>query len=99
MSEGHPNRPIIDVVKRGKRPNEEFDPTKLHHSIMATCLSIRTPEGQADDIAKSVTLGVMSWCETRPEITTNDIRHRAAQLLQKLHTDAAFVYQHHKTIM
>ena len=34
MSEGHPNRPIIDVIKRGKRPSEEFDPTKLHHSIM-----------------------------------------------------------------
>ena len=42
MSEGHPNRPTIDVVKRGKRPSEEFDPAKLHHSILATCLSIRT---------------------------------------------------------
>ncbi|QWQ31345.1 hypothetical protein KOY49_04240 [Candidatus Minimicrobia vallesae] len=50
----------IDVIKQGKRPPEEFSPDKLHNSIIATCLSVRTPEGQAQDIAKTVTLGVMN---------------------------------------
>lgn len=94
-----PQRPIIDVVKHGKRPSEEFNPEKLHKSILKTCLSVRTPEGQADDIARSVTLGVMNWCETRPEITSRDIRQHAAQLLSRLHADAAIIYQHHKTIL
>ena len=43
----------IDVIKQGKRPPEEFSPDKLHNSIIATCLSVRTPEGQAQDIAKT----------------------------------------------
>ena len=55
----------IDVIKQGKRPPEEFSPDKLHNSIIATCLSVRTPEGQAQDIAKTVTLGVMNRSEER----------------------------------
>ena len=50
----------IDVVKQGKRPAEEFNPEKLHQSIIATCLSIKTPEGQAEQIARTVTLDVMN---------------------------------------
>ena len=87
----------IDIIKRGKRPNEEFSPDKLHQSIVASCLSVRTPEGQAEDIARTVTLEVMRWCEIRPEITSSDIRRQAAKALRSLHTDAAYVYKRHKT--
>ena len=89
----------IDIIKRGKRPNEEFSPDKLHQSIVAACLSVRTPAGQADEIAKSVTLDVMHWCETRPEITSSDIRRHASKLFRSLHTDAAYVYEQQKTIV
>lgn len=89
----------IDIVKHGRRPNEEFSPDKLHTSILMTCRSLRTPEGQAEDIAKSVTLGVMHWCRTRPEITSSDIRRQAGKLLAPLHPDAAFLYNHHKTMI
>ena len=89
----------IDIVKRGKRSNEEFSPDKLHRSIAASCISVRAPEGQAEDIAKTVTLEVMHWCETHPEITSNDIRRQASKALKKLHTDAAYVYERHKTIV
>lgn len=89
----------IDVVKQGKRPAEEFNPEKLHQSIIATCLSIKTPEGQAEQIAKTVTLGVMNWCETRPEITSADIRRRALCILKDIHPDAAYLFEHYKTII
>ena len=89
----------IDVVKRGNRPTEIFDPEKLHHSIVATCRSVHTPDGQAEDIAKAVTVSVMQWCQTRPEITSDDIRRQAHQTLAKLHTDAAYLYEHHKHIV
>ena len=87
----------IDIIKRGKRPNEEFSPDKLHRSIVAACLSVRAPEGHAEDIARAVTLDVMRWCETRPEITSSDIRRQAAKALRSLHTDAAYIYERHKT--
>ena len=91
--------PRIDVIKRGKRPAEEFSPDKIHNSIIATCLSVRIPEGQAEDIAKTVTLSVMNWCETRPEITSDDIRRRACQVLKGLHPDAAYLYENYKNIL
>lgn len=89
----------VYIIKRGKRPNEEFSPEKLHQSIVAACLSVRTPVGQAEEIAKTVTLDVMHWCEIRPEITSSDIRRRASRLFHSLHTDAAYVYEQQKTIV
>lgn len=84
----------IDVVKsNGKRPTEEFNPEKLHKSILATCLSLRTPEGQAEEIARSVTSSVILWCGDRREITSNDIRRVGAKFLQKLHPEAAYLYK------
>lgn len=91
--------PRIDIIKYGKRPAEEFSPSKLHTSIVATCLSVRTPEGQAEDIAKTVTFGVMNWCKTHPEVTSDDIRRRAYQVLKPLHVDAAYLYKHYRTIL
>lgn len=84
----------IDVIKAsGKRPTEEFDPVKLHNSIVATCLSLRTPEGQSEEFARHVTLGVIQWCGDRTEITSEDIRRVSAGLLQKLHPEAAYLYK------
>jgi len=86
--------PKIDVVKAaGKRPIERFDPEKLRRSIVATCLSLRTPEGQAEEIAEAVAKGVISWCGSRQEITSADIRRIGAQILEKHHTEAAYLYK------
>lgn len=91
--------PRVDVKKITPRPSEEFDPGKLHQSIVATCLSVRCPEGQAEQIAHTVTLGVMNWCQTRSEITSGDIRRRAHHILKGSHPDAAYLYEHYKTII
>lgn len=84
----------IDVIKAGgKRPTEEFNPEKLHKSIVATCLSLQTPEGQAEEIARAVTTGVIRWCGDRREITSEDIRRISAEILHKQHPEASYIYK------
>lgn len=84
----------IDVIKsKGKRSSERFDIAKLHKSIVACCLSLKTPEGQADEIATAVCSGVLTWCENKPEITSGDIRRIGAKIMQKHHPEAAYIYR------
>jgi len=90
----------IDVVKSGgKRPTESFDKSKLHASIVAACLSVRSPEGHAHDTAERVCETVIIWCETKPEITSADIRRQASKALETHHPEAAYFYNHHRVIM
>ncbi len=94
------NTPRIDIIKAsGKRPSEEFDPEKLHRSIVAACLSLRTPEGQAEEIARHVCLEVIRWCDNRPEITSADIRRIGAEILAKHHPEAAYLYKQQLTVL
>ncbi len=90
----------VDIVKReGRRQNEGFNEQKLHASIVAACLSVRTPVGQAESIAKSVTETVMQWLEDKQEITSGDIRTIAAKHLHTHHPDAAYLYKQYKITM
>jgi hypothetical protein len=41
-----------------------------------TCRSLKTPDGQAEDIAKSVAAGVAKWAESKQEITTDDMTRK-----------------------
>ena len=94
------DRPLIDVVKRGgKRKSERFDPKKLHASVRAACLSVRSPEGMAESAAESVCTVVIEWCRTRPEITSDDLRRVAAQQLERIHPEAAYLYKHHRLVL
>ena len=90
----------VDVVKRhGKRPSEKFDPGKLYASLYAACVSTASPDGVAHDAASSACDTVVVWCVNKPEITTTDIRARAARALEQFHPDAAYLYKNHKQIM
>lgn len=90
----------IDIIKRGgRRPTESFDRAKLHASVQAACLSVRSPEGEADLTATRVCQAVITWCDTKPEVTSNDLRRKAAEALQKLHPEAAYLYQHHRHVL
>lgn len=92
--------PLIDVVKRGgKRSSERFDPKKLHTSVRAACLSVRSPEGMAESAADSVCTVVIEWCRTRPEITSDDLRRVAALHLEGIHPEAAYLYKHHRLVL
>lgn len=90
----------IDVVKRsGRRPSEKFDSEKLLQSIRAACLSVRSPEGQAESTATHVTNAVIIWTESKPAVTSQDLRRLAAVHLERYHPEAAYLYQHHRIII
>lgn len=90
----------IDIVKRrGARPTESFQRDKLYASVRAACLSVRTPEGEAETIADKVCDAVTVWCETRPEVTSDDLRRVAARTLETFHPEAAYLYKTHRAVI
>lgn len=90
----------VDIIKDdGKRPPERFDRHKLHKSIVAACLSVRTPQGQAEATAHSVCDEVIVWLQDRPEVTSNDIRVIAAKHLKRFQPEAAYLYEQHHIII
>lgn len=90
----------IYIVKRdGQRTSEAFDSAKLEASIRAACLSVRTPEGEADMTAKKVCTGVIDWLTTKPEVTSSDLRRKASELLESFHPEAAYLYKHHRLVI
>ena len=87
----------VNIVKRGgKRRPEQFMRKKLHASIVAACLSVRTPEGHAEATANAVCDGVITWLQQHPEVTSNDIRIVATRHLKNFHSEAAYVYEQHR---
>ena len=89
----------IDIVKRKKRQPETFNRAKLHSSVRAACLSVRSHEGSADQAANNVCDAVLVWLEERPRVTSEDLRRIAGKNLQKYHPDAAYMYEHQRNIM
>lgn len=88
------------IVKRqGRRPAETFERDKLHASVLAACLSVRTPEGYAESIATSVCKAVNEWLSSKPEVTSEDLRRKAADALTVFHPDAAYLYKCHHLVM
>jgi len=86
----------VDIIKHGgKRQSERFMREKLHTSIVAACLSVRTPEGQANGIAHAVCDAVITWLQQRPEVTSHDIRLVATRHLKSHHPEAAYLYEQH----
>lgn len=88
------------VIKQaGQRPSEQFSWPKLHASIVAACLSVRSPEGEAEKVAQAVCGQVTAWLEQKPEITSHDIRRKASEALSHLHPEAAYLYKHHQLVL
>lgn len=90
----------IDIIKRaGKRPSESFNRDKLHASVRAACLSVRSPEGEAEMTAERVCDAVIIWLDTKPEVTSADLRRKATETLARHHPEAAYLYKHHRLVM
>jgi transcriptional regulator NrdR family protein len=90
----------INVIKRGgRRPSEQFDRDKLHGSVRAACLSVRSPEGEADLTARTVCDSVIRWCDAKLEVTSSDLRRKAADALHILHPEAAYLYKQHRLVI
>lgn len=91
---------VIDIIKSGgRRPSETYARDKLHASVLAACLSVRSPEGEAEMIAKKVCDAVENWLYTKPEVTSSDLRRKASETLEIHHPEAAFLYKHHRLVM
>jgi len=87
----------VDIIKHGgKRPSEKFMPEKLRNSIIAACLSVKTPEGQAEMLADNVLQSVNEWLKQRPEVTSSDLRIIAVRHLKEQHPEAAYIYEQHR---
>jgi len=87
-------RQAVDVIKRDSRTySESFMRSKLHASIVATCLSVHTPIGQAEVISQAVCNNVEKWLKERPEVTSQDLRTVTAKHLNTFHPDAAYMYE------
>lgn len=90
----------IAIIKRGgQRNTESFMRHKLHASIQAACLSVRSLEGEAEMTATHVCQAVTRWLETKSEVTSADIRRKATEALRLLHPEAAYFYQHHRLVI
>jgi len=90
----------VDIVKRGgRRPTERFERDKLHASIVAACLSVRSHDGHAHATAEKVCDSVVIWLTDKPEITSSDLRRQASRALETHHPEAAYFYNHHRVIM
>ncbi|MET0979668.1 MAG: hypothetical protein ABWX90_00235 [Candidatus Saccharimonadales bacterium] len=91
---------VIDIVKHGgRRPSESFQRHKLHASIRAACLSVRSPDGVAETTARDVCDAVIIWLKTKPEVTSADIRRKATDTLESFHPEAAYLYKHHRLVI
>jgi transcriptional regulator NrdR family protein len=91
----------VDIVKRQgrKQSREKFQRQKLYYSILAVCLSVKTPEGEAESIANYVCREVDEWLADKSEITSQDLRTISSKHLRKHHPEAAYLYeQYHITI-
>ena len=93
------DKTTVIIKRKGQRPTEAFDHAKLHQSIVSATLSARAPEGQADRVAYAVTNYVLEWLESRPEVTSHDIRLVATRHLRAHHPDAAYLYEQHRTTL
>jgi transcriptional regulator NrdR family protein len=85
------------VVKRAGH-TEPYDERKLYASIYAACLSVREHPGSAELIAKEVVEEFGKWLVNKHEITSNDIRRKAAEHLKVINPDAGHMYLHHRVI-
>lgn len=87
------------IRKRGGRNVETYSRQKLHNSIIAVCLSVRSKEGSSKTAAEATCDAVESWLEHKPEVTSDDIRRIAGRALKNYNPDAAYYYSQHKHIL
>lgn len=87
----------VDIIKRGgMRASERFLRDKLHASVVAACLSVRTPAGQAETIAQAVCDSVVKWLDNKHEVTSHDVRRITGKHLHIHHPDAAYMYEQYQ---
>lgn len=90
-------KPKLIFKPSGKR--EEFKPQKLEQSIKQTFNMLKTPEGQADELAKITIRQFNQWHANKPEITSYDIQIQVSKILENISPNAAYIFKNLKSIM
>jgi hypothetical protein len=85
-----------NIVKRSPGHSEPYDERKLYASIFASCLSVRTPVGEAELTAAKICQDVLPWLQSKHEITSLDIRTHTYEHFKIYNPDAAYMYLHHR---
>lgn len=88
---------MSQVVKRN-RITQPYDREKLHGSIQAVCLSIHGYIGAAELTAHKVCDHIDGWLKSQTEVTSLDIRLKAADALSLYDTHSASLYRTHLEI-
>ena len=87
------------IVKRMAGHSEPYDERKLYASVYAACLALRAPAGEAELTASKVCKDIEPWIAGKTELTSKDLRHKAADHLKLYNPDAAYMYVRHRTMI
>lgn len=85
------------IVKRAGH-TEPYDQRKLYASVYSACLAVRSPVGEAELVAEKVCADVEEWLGNKHEVTAGDIHRTANKHFHVYNADAAWIYQHHRSL-
>ena len=79
---------ITYILSRAAPQGEPYDAPKLQASLNAACLAVQTPAGQAELTAKVICRDMLPWIMSKHELTSYELRLKAATFL-KVHNPRA----------
>lgn len=89
---------VTHVIKRTGHA-EPYLEYKLHASLVSALHGVRAFEGEAVLLADRTCAHVWKWIEGKAEVTSRDIRTQAFGALAALHTEAAYAYSAHDSVL
>lgn len=87
----------MEVVKR-KGHKEKFDERKLYASVYNACISVRSSDEQAENLAGIVAHELKQHYSDREQVSSVELRRAAAEVLHRFHPEAGYIYETHKDI-
>ncbi|HEV2413005.1 MAG TPA: hypothetical protein VGS28_04375 [Candidatus Saccharimonadales bacterium] len=88
---------MTHVYKIHTKKSEPYSPRKLARSVMASCLCVRTPIGEARVTAEEISHHMAKWLAHKEEVTSHDLRVHAARYLSTYNPDAAYILKNDYT--
>lgn len=85
------------IVKRAGH-SEEFDQRKLYASVFSTLRVVGVSDQEAELVSEKVVQYVEQSLASKHEVTSKDILHRATKHLRQFNEDAAYLYEHHRSV-
>lgn len=88
----------MKIVKSGGKI-ENFELRKLVDSLIGTFEIVKTPEGLSNDFIRKTVAEFHAWAKGKSEITSDDVRRKISEILEKIHPEAAHIYKNFKNII